>query len=154
MIQNKAFIYKQIPDAFPVAGQHVAVEDIGFGECAPPPKNGFTTQNLYATFDPTQRSSMRDPKIQSYSAAFEIGNPLVSISVIGKVLKSNNSKFREGTIVLLELCGTESFSVVSEISAERARVLEPQKGIALTAYLGALGLTGSPRSSNRYARMG
>jgi hypothetical protein len=63
MIQNKAFIYRQIPDEFPVPSQPVAVEDIGFDEYAPPPKNGFTTQNLYATFDPTQRSSMRDPKI-------------------------------------------------------------------------------------------
>jgi NADPH-dependent curcumin reductase CurA len=77
---------------------------------------------------------------------------LVSISVIRKVLKSNNLKFREGTIVLLELSGTESFLVVSEISAERARILEPQKGITLTVYLGALRLTGSPRSLNRYAR--
>lgn len=150
MVQNKAFIYKQIPDAFPVADQHLAVEDIGFDEHAPPPRNGFTTQNLYATFDPTQRSSMRDPKIQSYLAAFEIGKPLVSVGVIGKVLKSNNSKFREGNIVLLEFSGTESFSVVSEISAERATVLKPQKGIALTAYLGALGLTGSLGSLNHY----
>jgi NADPH-dependent curcumin reductase CurA len=77
---------------------------------------------------------------------------LVSISVIRKVLKSNNLKFREGTIVLLELSGTESFLVVSEISTERARVLEPQKGITLTVYLGALGLTGSPRSLYRYTR--
>jgi NADPH-dependent curcumin reductase CurA len=77
---------------------------------------------------------------------------LVSISVIRKVLKSNNLKFREGTIVLLELSGTESFLVVSEISAKRARVLEPQKGITLTVYLSALGLTGSPRSLYRYTR--
>jgi NADPH-dependent curcumin reductase CurA len=143
MIQNKAFIYKGVPEAFPIAGRHLAIEDIGFDECAPPPENGFTSQNLYASFDPSQRSSMRDPEIQSFSTALEIGKPVVSHNIIGKVLKSANSKFKEGTIVLLESLGTESFSIVLENSAERARVLQPQEGIPLTAYLGALGWTGN-----------
>jgi NADPH-dependent curcumin reductase CurA len=143
MVQNKAFIYKQVPVAFPVAGQHLAVEDIGFDEHAEPPKNGFTTQNLYAAYDPSQRGRMRDPKIQSYSTAFEIGKPVISISVIAKVLKSDNLKFKQGTIVLLDHSETETFSIVSEDSAGRAKVLDPQQGIPLTAYLGSLGMTGN-----------
>jgi len=46
MIQNKAFIYKNIPNGWPVAGKDLAVEDIGFDENAPPPEGGFTTKNV------------------------------------------------------------------------------------------------------------
>jgi len=46
MVQNKAFIYKKIPNGWPVKGQDLTVEDIGFDENAPPPKNGFTTKNV------------------------------------------------------------------------------------------------------------
>jgi hypothetical protein len=86
-------------------------------------KNGFTTQNLYATYDTAQRGRMRDPKIQSYSTAFEIGKPVTSISVLAKVLKSDNPKFKEGPMVLLDHSDTETFSVILEDAAERAKVL-------------------------------
>jgi NADPH-dependent curcumin reductase CurA len=79
MIENKAFIYKRLPSGLPVPGQDLTVEDIGFDETADPPKNGFTTKNLYAAFDPSQRGRMRDPSIKSYSAAMEVGKPVVSI---------------------------------------------------------------------------
>jgi NADPH-dependent curcumin reductase CurA len=87
---------------------------------------------------------MRDPKIQtqSYSSAMEIGQPIVSISVIGKVLKSDNSKFKEGSLVFLFLSGTESYSIVPESKLGTARVIELENGIPLTAHLGALGMTG------------
>jgi NADPH-dependent curcumin reductase CurA len=79
MIQNKAFIYKEIPNGCPVPGQDLTVEDIGFDERADPPKNGFTTKNLYTAFDPSQRGRMRDPSIWSYSPAMKIGTPVVSV---------------------------------------------------------------------------
>jgi NADPH-dependent curcumin reductase CurA len=144
MVQNKAFIYSTIPNGWPVAGKDLVVKDIGFDENAPPPENGFTTKNLYATFDPTQRARMRDPKIQSYSPAMETGKPVVSISVIGKVLKSNNSKIKESSIVMVPISGTESYSSLDESFVESTQVLEPKEGVPLTAYLGLLGMTGEP----------
>jgi len=142
MLENKAFVYKSVPNGWPVAGQDLTIEDIGFDEEAPPPKNGFTTKNLYAAYDPSQRGRMRDPKIQSYSAAMEPGKPVISVSVIDKVLKSDNSKIKEGSLVMLSASDTKSYSTVPESQVGTARVLEPQDGIPLTAYLGALGMTG------------
>lgn len=46
MIENKAFILKRVPNGWPVAGQDLTIEDIGFEETAPPPKNGITTKNV------------------------------------------------------------------------------------------------------------
>ena len=142
MVQNKAFIYKSIPNGWPVAGKDLTIEDIGFDDSAPPPKNGFTTKNLYAAYDPSQRGRMRDPSIGSYSAAMNVGEPVVSVSVIGKVLKSDNAKIKEGTFVLLGGHFTESYSRVDEPKAEKAKIIEPKQGVPLTAYLGLLGMTG------------
>lgn len=142
MVQNKAFIYKSVPDGWPVEGKNLTVEDIGFDEAAAPPKGGFTTKNFYAAYDPSQRGRMRDLSITSYSPAMTPGKPVVSVSVIGKVLKSDNEKIPEGAIVLVGLHSTESYSAVEESAVALTQVLEPKKGVPLTAYLGPLGMTG------------
>ena len=142
MVQNKAFIYKQVPKGWPKPGQDLAVEDIGFDENAAPPSNGITTKNLYAAFDPSQRGRMRDPSVGSYSAAMTAGKPVESVSVIGKVLKSDNTKVKEGQIVMLRMGATESYSAVSEEAVKNLEVIDDKPGVPLTAYLGLLGMTG------------
>lgn len=141
-ISNKAFIYKQVPKGWPVPGQDLTIEDIGFDDAAPAPAGGFTSKNIYAAFDPSQRGRMRDPSIKSYSPAMEIGKPVISVSVIGKVLKSDNSKFPEGSTVILGRHYTESFSTVTADQLETVHIIEDKPGVPLTAYLGALGMTG------------
>lgn len=142
MVANKAFIYKKVPSGWPVPGQDLTVEDIGFDENAPPPKNGFTTKNFYAAFDPSQRGRMRDPAVKSYSPAMTVGQPVVSVTVIGKVLKSDTEKVKPGDVVLLWVSFTESYSRVDESNVNSTKVIEPQPGVLLTAYLGLLGMTG------------
>jgi NADPH-dependent curcumin reductase CurA len=141
MVANKAFIYKAVPHGWPVPGQDLAVETSEFDLDAAPPKGGVTTKNFYAAFDPSQRGRMRDPKIWSYSPAMEVGKPVLSVSVIGKVLRSDNSNFKEGSIIMLPY-GTESYSAIPESDLKSAVLLDPPKGLPLTAYLGALGMTG------------
>ena len=86
---------------------------------------------------------MRDPAIKSYSAAMALGKPVTAVSVIGRVLSSAREGFKKDDVVHLEsLAPTESYSVVDAESAKRAEVLNPPKGVPLTAYLGALGMTG------------
>ncbi|EXJ89670.1 hypothetical protein A1O3_02737 [Capronia epimyces CBS 606.96] len=142
MVQNKAFLYKAVPDGWPVPGKDLSVEDIGFDETAPPPPGGFTTKNLYATYDPSQRGRMRDPSIKSYTPAMTVGKPVVSVHVLGKVLKSDTPKIKEGAIVLIKGYYTEEYSAVPESALDRTAVIDPKPGVPLTAYLGALGMTG------------
>jgi NADPH-dependent curcumin reductase CurA len=142
MVSNKAFIFKEIPTGWPEAGKHLTIEDVGFDDNAAPPPNGATTKNLYAAFDPSQRGRMRDPKIQSYGPAMPVGKPVLSVSVIGRVLKSDTSKLKEGDYVVTRSTGTESFSVLTEEDVKGVQVIEPAKGVPLTAYIGLLGMTG------------
>ena len=142
MVQNKAFIFKTVPSGWPVPGKDLTVEDIGFDENAAPPKGGFTTKNFYAAYDPSQRGRMRDPDVKSYSAAMTLGQPVSSVSVIGKVLKSDNSTIKAGSIVMMGLHGTQSYSVVEESATKNVQVIEDKPGVPLTAYLGLLGMTG------------
>ena len=143
MVQNKAFVYKKVPNGWPVPGQDLTIEDVGFDEAADPPKNGFTTKNLYATFDPSQRGRMRAPSNWSYSPALEIGKPVDSVQVIGKILKSANSGYHAGMFVLLWISATQCYSVVPESALKMVEVIDPEPGIPLTAYVGVLGMTGT-----------
>ena len=142
---NQSFLYLSPPHGIPIAGQNLSVAPHPsgpFDPSTPPPPNGFTTQNLYASYDPSQRGRMRDPAIKSYSAAMVPGLPVTAVSVIGRVLSSANDKFKKDDVVHMTLAPTESFSVVDADLAKRSEVLHPPEGVPLTAYLGALGMTG------------
>ena len=142
MVQNKAFMYKQVPQGLPKPGEDLVIESTDFDLDAAPPAGGFTTKNLYAAFDPSQRGRMRDPAVKSYSPAMELGKPVTSVSVIGKVLKSDAKDIKEGSMVLRTRAPTESYSAVPADVLTSVKVLEEQQGVPLTAHLGALGMTG------------
>lgn len=142
MVENKAFMYKSVPDGWPKEGQDLDIGSTEFQLDAEPPEGGFTTKNLYAAFDPSQRGRMRDPKVWSYSPPMQTGEPVVTVSLIGKVLKSNNASFPKDSIVLMTSAPTESYSTVTAEAAKRAKVINPAPGVPLTAYLGVLGMTG------------
>lgn len=142
MVQNKAFIYKQVPHGWPKPNEDLTIEATEFDVESPPPSGGITTKNFYAAFDPSQRGRMRDPSIKSYSPAMQPGKPVISVSVIGKVLKSDANDIKQGSIVLITGGSTESYSTVSADQLKLVKILEDQKGVPLTAHLGALGMTG------------
>jgi NADPH-dependent curcumin reductase CurA len=142
MVLNKAFMYKAVPHGWPKPGHDLSVESSDFDEFAAPPKKGFTTRNLYAAFDPTQRTLMRDPAIKSYSPPMQLGQPVTAVTAIGRVLKSDCDKFKVGDLVLYWMWPTESYSAVPEELVDSVQLLMPTSGVPLTAYLGALGMTG------------
>jgi NADPH-dependent curcumin reductase CurA len=141
MVANKAFMYKAVPHGWPVPGQDLAVESSEFDLDAAPPPGGVTTKNLYAAFDPAQRGRMRDPTVGSYAPAMAVGSPVLSVSVIGQVIKSDHARFRAGALVMLPY-RTESYSAIPAAALASAEMLRPPPGLPLTAYLGALGMTG------------
>jgi len=141
MVQNKAFVFKSVPDGWPVAGKDITIETREFDLSAPPPKNGLITKNLYAAFDPTQRSAMRSPELKSYHDAMIPGEPVISVSVIARVLQSDNPKFKVGDIIVA-MMGTEEYSAVSEKVLETAEIIRNDRGLPLTAFLGSMGMTG------------
>lgn len=141
MVSNKAFMYKSIPHGMPQPGKDITIETTEFSLSQAPPKNGVTTKNYLASFDPAQRGRMRDPKIQSYSPAMTPGTPVASVTLISKILKSDNSRFKEGDWVAGR-GPTEEYSAVNEEGAKALKVLENPKGLPLEMWLGPLGMTG------------
>ncbi|KAL8732722.1 MAG: hypothetical protein Q9181_003851 [Wetmoreana brouardii] len=150
MVQNKGLIFKQIPKGWPVPGQDLAIEDRGFDLNTQPPQDGITTQNFYVSFDPYQRGRMREPEIKSYSEPFELGKPITN-SAVAKVLKSANSKFKEGDLIT-GMLPTEEYSIVSgEIVNSMVRKLENPYNLDPKLFIGALGMPGLTAYSSFYA---
>lgn len=133
----------------PVPGQDLAVEDQGFDLATEPPEDGVTTKNFYASFDPYQRGRMAAPEQKSYFPPFELGKPITN-SVIAKVLKSANSKFKEGDLVIGMIPFAEYSVVSAEITKTMMRKLENPYHLDPKLFLGALGMPGLTAYASLY----
>lgn len=149
MVQNKGLIFKKVPSGWPKAGEDLAVETRDFVLETAPPENGITTKNYHVSFDPYQRGRMRPAGTKSYSDPFELGQPITN-SAVSKVLKSNNSKFKEGDLIL-SFAGTEEYSVIpGEVANDKCRKLENPYNLDPRLFLGALGMPGLTAYSSFY----
>lgn len=148
MTQNKTLIFKKIPTGFPVAGEHLAVEDRPIDLDAPAPSGGLVVQVLYASFDPYLRGKMRDAKIQSYTPAFELNGPITNDTVC-KVLKSDAADFREGETVLGYLPIAE-YARVTKDKMPGVRKIDNPRGLDVSYFLGPLGMPGLTAYSSLY----
>jgi len=148
MVQNKGVIFKQVPTGLPVPGKDLTVESREFDIDQTPPASGVTTKNLYASFDPYQRGRMREPTKKSYSSPFDLGKPITN-SVVAKVLKSDNEKFKAGDIIVGSLPIEEYSAVPKELADGLKKVENPYK-LDLMMFLGPLGMPGLTAFSSFY----
>ncbi|KAF6829450.1 zinc-binding dehydrogenase [Colletotrichum musicola] len=139
MTQNKTLIFKKVPTGLPVAGEHLAVENrpIDLNDA---PEGGLVVEILYASFDPYQRGRMRDAGKKSYSPPFEIDGPITN-DTIGKVLKSDNADFPEGSLVVSHTPIAE-YARVTPAQLQRGRKINNPHGLDLGLFLGPLGMPG------------
>ncbi|MCJ1459997.1 hypothetical protein MMC28_010376 [Mycoblastus sanguinarius] len=150
MVQNKGLIFKSVPTDWPIEGKDLVIEDREFDLNTEPPKDGITTKNYYVSFDPFQRGRMRAPEVKSYSPPFELGKPITN-SAVSRVLKSNNSRFKEGDVVT-GLFPTEEYSVISgEIANGMIRTLDNEYHLDPKLFIGVLGMPGLTAYSSFYA---
>ncbi|KAI1000906.1 NADP-dependent oxidoreductase [Podosphaera aphanis] len=140
MAQNKGLIFKQIPSGYPVPGQDLTVEARDFDLQQTPPAGGLLTKNLYASFDPYQRGRMSENGLPAYLDRFKIGYPITSLS-IAKVLKSLDSRFKEGDFVY-GMLPVEEYSVVKKEEGIDFQLIENPHNFELPIFLGALGMPG------------
>jgi len=151
MVQNKGLIFKAIPTALPVVGEHLAVEarEIDLGLLPPP--GGLLTKNLYSSFDPYLRGRMRDSKTKSYSQAYNIGESMTN-GGIAKVLKSDCPKFSEGDLILVNQLPIEEYSILSKETMDGLHIemLKNPYGLDPKIFLGALGMPGRTAYSAFY----
>ncbi|PKS11154.1 hypothetical protein jhhlp_002915, partial [Lomentospora prolificans] len=139
MVSNKTLVFKKIPKGVPVPGEHLVIEDRPINLDDALPKGGVVLKELYASFDPYLRGKMRDPKVKSYSPAFEIDAPIVN-STVCKVLKSDVAEFKENDLVIGYLPIAEY--VVTNPEEGKLRKIENPHNLDLGLFLGALGMPG------------
>jgi len=148
--QNKSLIFKEIPTSFPEPGKHLTIENRPIDLSSTPPQNGLLVRNFYASFDPYQRGRMRDSSIKSYSPAFPLNEPIINAG-ISKILKSSNSKYKEGDVVLVMSCPTQEYSVLSAEHVEKGVFpLQNPYNLDVKLFLGALGMPGLTAYSSLY----
>ena len=146
---NKALVFKQIPQGYPVPGQDLTVENISYDANVAAPDNGVVLQSLYTSYDPYMRGRMRPAETKSYAPAFELNKPIDSAS-IAKVLRSNNASYKEGDIVIGHVPIQEVIALDGQ-QIVRIRKLENPLGIEdLRVFLGPLGMPGLTAYSSLY----
>ncbi|KAH8813236.1 hypothetical protein F5884DRAFT_329835 [Xylogone sp. PMI_703] len=148
MVQNKAIIFKSIPDGTPIPGKDLAVEAREFDLEQAPPPGGIITKNFYTSFDPYQRGRMRAPNVKSYSPPFTLGQPIFN-NTVAKVLKSDNPDFKPGDLVVGSL-NTEEYSAVSKDATRVLKKINNKYNVPIEAFLGPLGMPGLTAYSSFY----
>ncbi len=147
---NKALVFKEVPQGYPVAGQHLTVEPATYDANVAAPADGIVIQSLYTSFDPYMRGRMRPAEVKSYSPAFELNKAIESAS-IAKVLRSNNASYKEGDLVIGHVPVQEYISLDGP-NLQRIRKLENPLGIEdIRVFLGPLGMPGLTAYSSLYA---
>lgn len=146
---NKTFIFKRIPEGFPVPGQDIVTEDRPIDLDAVP-QGGLVVQNLVASFDPYMRPRMRDPSIKSYTPAFDVDGP-ISNTCITKVLKSDSPDFKEGDLVSAFVPIAEYAYVPKElIAGKRVFKVHNPHNFDPALFVGQLGMPGLTAYSSLY----
>jgi NADPH-dependent curcumin reductase CurA len=147
---NKALIFKEIPQGYPVPGQHLTVVPATYDANVAAPADGVVIQSLYTSFDPYMRGCMRPADVKSYGPVFELNMAIDSAS-IAKVLRSNNTSYKEGDLVIGHVPIQEYISLDGQ-NLQCIRKLENPLGIEdIRVFLGALGMPGLAAYSSLYA---
>src|ERR1700761_6641593 len=93
MVSCKAVIFRQVPIGTTVSGKDLTIETREFDVNQDPPSGGITTKNIYASFELHRQDPKPPPAEKSSPRPFDLGQPLTN-TVIAKVLKSDNEKFK------------------------------------------------------------
>ena len=156
--KNLGLVFTKVPMHFPLANEHVTVQDTGpFDLDQPLPSedgsSGLILQTLYASLDPYLRGLLRDPAVKSYMPALPLGSP-ISAYTLSRVLRSNIPGYEEGDIVRLTLPIRQYNLFIYKPSPGQMKpfkVPDPNDPkLDMVHYLGALGMPGLTAYSSLY----
>ncbi|KAJ3003947.1 UNVERIFIED_CONTAM: hypothetical protein HDU68_005417 [Siphonaria sp. JEL0065] len=136
---NTRVLFKSIPvgaatkDTFDIV--HDDSFDVNNQELVP---DSVLIKTTWLSLDPYMRGRMRKPELESYSAAFTVGQPLAGHGV-GVVVKSTSTKYKEGDAVLGFLPWA-SYAVVSAAFVTRKINSSDTPALPHETWLGLLGM--------------
>lgn len=141
MASNKAFIFKKVPEGWPVPGEHVAIETAPYDASVAAPKDGIVVQALYASLDPYMRGRMRNLGVKTYNEPFQLNKP-IDTWTLAKVVRSDTPKFPEGEVLYGFLPMQEYIALEPDQLADLSPLENPLGIEDIRVFLGALGMTG------------
>ncbi|KAL8286337.1 hypothetical protein RQP46_004825 [Phenoliferia psychrophenolica] len=140
MVANKQVIYNEAPVGVPVPGKtlKLSTQELDVENCKL--DGGVVAKTLALSLDPYMRGRMRDPKVASYAAAYELGKPINGFTV-AKVVRSESADHPVGTH--LYGFGTfEEYSVLSPAQLKGFRIVDNSVGLPWTTWVGGAGMSG------------
>jgi NADPH-dependent curcumin reductase CurA len=142
MIPNKTLIFKKIPTAQPIPGEHLVIEIHPFDPHPTLPPNSLVVKVLYLSLDPYHRGQMRSPDIKRYSQAWTLNQPAICATV-AMVLSSTRADISPNDLVCTMSPAAE-YAVIPAALTSTTRVMRssPDVSIPPPVLLSALGATG------------
>ncbi|KAI0649633.1 NAD-P-binding protein [Trametes meyenii] len=143
-VQNARWVFNEIPEGFPEPGRTMVYDAAGTLDVARAPlaPGEFLVKVLVLSVDPYLRIKMRDPRVESFTPAFVVGEPLYNFG-IGLVVRSENAAFRPGD----HLHGVFKFQhYVIEHDHTQFRVIENEENLPWSVYVGVCGMPGETAS--------
>ncbi len=129
-MKNKSIILVKRPLGKPDLSDFKIIE----GDIPSHDESEILLKTIYVSVDPYLRGRMNDTK--SYVPPFQIGKPIES-GIIAEVVESHHSEFRKGDYVSGNL-GWHEYQLSDGNGLQKINAT----GIPLSAYLGAVGMTG------------
>lgn len=146
MVSSKRVLFTKIPETFPVAGEHMKVDQTTVDLDAELPKGDIIIKTLELSVDPYMRGRMRDASTKSYAPAFDLNEPMTG-DTMAVVVKSNNPDYKVGDLVYGRTA-RGLFEEYAQVSAEYAKSSyvvrnDPKEnGLPLSHYVGVLAMPG------------
>uniref|UniRef100_A0A8H8CGT4 Enoyl reductase (ER) domain-containing protein n=1 Tax=Psilocybe cubensis TaxID=181762 RepID=A0A8H8CGT4_PSICU len=133
---NGRVLFNSIPEGYPEPGKTTVYDDSQVIDTAHVELNGgFLVKILELSIDPYMRGRMRDPSVESYASAFQIGQP----HGIGVVIRSENPEVKKGD----HLHGLfEHQNYVVRKNLEGLQVVQNPNNLPWSTFIGALGMPG------------
>ncbi|GAA5831826.1 hypothetical protein JCM11251_003900 [Rhodosporidiobolus azoricus] len=139
---NTSLIYAEPPTGAPVPGKTLQKRtDDAFDPDKVQLDGGILVKVAALSLDPYMRGKMRDPKIQSYTPAYEVGKPLEGYAV-GTVVRSEHDSIKVGDTFRGFLAYSEYVHVPKKKIGGPNKVLANTEGLPFTTLVGAAGMPG------------
>jgi hypothetical protein len=140
MVKNEQVIYNESPVDVPIPGKTLKLVSTELDVDSVPLNGGVLVKNQALSLDPYQRGRMRDPKIQSYAPAYELGKPMMGYGV-GVIERSEHKDYKIGQ-TLYGFTTFETYTVVPADKLSSYRVLSNKEGLPPTLLVGSVGMSG------------
>ncbi|CAE6484918.1 unnamed protein product [Rhizoctonia solani] len=135
---NGSANFNEIPE------RHVNDNTVAYGSSSidlenVPLNGGILVKTLYLSIDPHMRLWMEESKGASTGPGYELGKPIWGIGT-ALTLRSEKDGIHQGDVVYVQIYPFQEYNVLS--AETPLRVIRPEPGIPLSAYVNVLGMPG------------